>query len=250
MDELVRVAGRFVVLTGPVADEATARAESRLDSFVRNTLHWDQPFLREHIDLGLPSRAFIEDYFHQHKMPVVRIANGNLGRWLLLQTLKHYLASLPESEPAREALDRSYNTRYPELDGEGACYRQTYVAAMTSAGTAALDAITAAFPAGDEGGGATDIESLDPFIDALEAHAAAVEEHISALHARIFDAEHAAFDARQANETLAADLHERDAQLHEARLKIESLRRQIERSVPHRMMRQARNAVRKITGRK
>ena len=251
--ELARVAGRFVVLTGPVGDEATVRAEARLDSFVRNTLHWDQPFLREHIDLGLPTRASIEEFVQDRGLAFARVANGNIGRWLSLQALRHYFASLPDSEALREALDRSYNTRYPEIDGEGACYRQTYVIATTPDGAAALRAIEAAFPPSNESGGVADIEALTPMLAALEQHADGMQEHLKALHERIFASEQQAFEFKHGYEELAAQMTERNADLLAARQTIEAQRTEIarlRRSLPDKAARAGRRLWRKLVGRR
>lgn len=221
LGELVRVAGRFVILTGPVGDEPTVKAEALLDAFVRNTLHWDQPFLREHIDLGLPTRDSVEKFLDDRGLPYARVANGNIGRWLSLQALRHYFASLPDSEALREALDRSYNTRYPEIDGEGACYRQTYVVATTEDGTAALRAIDAAFPEANEAGGETDIEALTPMLAALEQHADGMQEHLTALHVRVFAGEQQVFELKHECVNLAAEVEECNRDLNQAQHTIE-----------------------------
>jgi len=253
LGELARVAGRFVVLTGPVGDNATVRVETRLDAFVRNTLHWDQPFLREHIDLGLPTRESIEEFFRGRDMAFVRIANGNLGRWLSLQALRHYFASLPDSEALREALDRSYNTRYPEIDGAGACYRQTYVASTTADGAAALRAIEAAFPQPDQGDGMADVEALEPMLAALEQHADGMQERLKRLHERIFEGEQQAFEFKHGYEELAGQMTERNEELLKARQTIQQQASEIaasRRSLPYRVARAGRRLWRTLAGRR
>jgi hypothetical protein len=106
--EVVRVAGSYVLLTGPVWSQAVVRSEARLDSFVKATLNWTQPFLQEHADLGLPRPEDIEVTFAGQNFPFVCIPNGNLVRWLFTQALRHYLAAYRHGIFEVE-VDRTYN---------------------------------------------------------------------------------------------------------------------------------------------
>ena len=255
LGEVFRVAKRLVLINGPLDTEGVARAEARLDSFVKTTLHWEQPFLQEHIALGLPGRELIEDDLARRERPFVRVANGNLTRWLVVQALRHYLAALPDSESLREELDRAYNTLVPVPDAGAVCYRQAYVIPVGAGAREVLARVREEFPEAP-GQAVADIEGLSELLAAFESHAGSVREQMAALHKRIFDAEKAAVDAKGSRDELAAIVTARDAQVLEQQQAINDIENRlrhatreleaVKRSLPYRAVRGARNAVRDV----
>ena len=197
--------------------------------------------------------GLIEGELLERKLPFVRVANGNLTRWLALQALRHYLAALPDSETLRVELDRAYNTLVPVPDAGAVCYRQAYVIPVGAGAREVLARVREEFPETGKSS-ATDIDGLSELLGAFEAHAGSVSAHLGALHQRIFDAEKAAVDATASREELAGLVTARDAQVLEQQQALNTLEKRlsdatrdleaIKRSLPYRVARSARKTVR------
>lgn len=212
LEEVARVVREFVIIGGPLWEPDVVQAEARLDSFVRTTLQWEQPFLKEHIELGLPEPAFVEAFFRDHQMPFARVPSGNLDRWLAMQGLRHYLASLPDTEGLREELDRAYNRLYSDSDNNGVCYRQVYAAACTAEGSTAVKRVSAEFAVGQEESQAH-LGALEGLLASMESHAGTMRDHLSGLHERIFRAEQETFEARNGRDEALTALRERETEV-------------------------------------
>jgi hypothetical protein len=227
--EMSRVASGFLVIAGPVSQPDVERAEVRLNSFVRSVLGWDQPFLKEHIELGLPTKESIEDFLQSESLSFVRIPNGNLGRWLAMQGLRHYLAALPDTEDLREALDATYNRLISERDFDGVCYRQAYVAAKSASGSAALNALSRRFPAPEDASASAQLESLEEMLAAMEVNAASIRSRLSDLHAKIYQAQSEAFELRAEKDRLAAVVIAREGEVSQKEELVQSLDTELRR---------------------
>lgn len=250
LEEILRVAGEFVILGGPLWSPEVAQAEARLDSFVRNTLQWDQPFLREHIELGLPEPEMIEAFFTSRRMPFVGLPSGNLDRWLAMQALRHYLASLPDAESLCVELDRAYNRLYSETDDDGVCYRWVYVIARNDRD--ALERVSAqTLPAPADA--KAHLDAIEELLVGLEAHASTMRDHLRGLHERIFRAEQEVFEARGGREEALAVLRERESEIIQQKQAIAELNSKLAMSNAElaglrKIYRSARRSVRRLIG--
>ncbi len=107
--ELVRVARRRVYITGPFSESGCA---AEIDRFV-SQLAPDNPYLQEHLRLGLPSLAEIEAWLRArglsyHVEPITRC-----NTWLLALALTPLQESRPE---VYREVTRYYNRRFQEVD--------------------------------------------------------------------------------------------------------------------------------------
>jgi hypothetical protein len=262
LDEIVRVARRFVIVSGPVWSENVDRAEARLDAFVKTVLRWEQPFLAEHLALGLPDPVELASFFATSTASCAEIPNGNLRRWLTVQALRHYLAAFPDSESLREAVDRAYNRTYAEDDNDGECYRRAYVAARRLEDVPALARVAAVATPSPE---PATLSPVEDFMEALEGHAGAVRAHLEGLHEKLYRAENEAYELRGTLEETTRSLgdtealsreqqaiiKERDAQLLATRRDLENARTELETikaTIAYRVVRGMRSVVRSVTG--
>lgn len=249
LEEISRVARDYVIIGGPLYSPDVVRAESRLDAFVRTTLQWEQPFLAEHIELGLPRPELIEGFLAERGMAFISVPSGNLERWLILQALRHYLAAVPETESLREDVDRLYNRLFWESDSDGVCYRRVYVASLDAAGKRALEAVSRRYPAAGAEQPAR-LGEIEGLLKGFEGSAASIREHLSSLHKRIFQAEQAAFEARTGRDEAMAALLVREEEsqrqqdaIRELDRKLSAARAELHRAFHYRMLLYARRGI-------
>jgi hypothetical protein len=114
--ELVRVARRRVYLTGPFRESPFA---AEIDGFL-SQLAPDNPYLQEHLRLGLPSlvevRAWLRDRGLSHTVEPITRCNT----WLLALVLSALQQTRPDA--CRE-VNRYYNRRLQELDRGDPAYQ-------------------------------------------------------------------------------------------------------------------------------
>ncbi len=261
IDELLRVTSRFVILSGPVYEEAVVQAEHRVDVFTRKALGWQQPFLHEHLELGLPASELIETPLAERGFPFTVIPAANLARWLIMHGLQHYLAALPDTDEVRRELDRTYNLLFSERDVDGYCYRRAYVISRDGADGALISTIGSQVvnDAGQTAAASGD-EAWEHLLTALENHAEAMRDHLSGLHEQIFRAEQQLFEARNEARDLGAAILERekavldrDARIAEQQYEIERARLDLEElrsSMSYRLGRFASSPIRGLLRRK
>jgi hypothetical protein len=107
--ELVRVARRRVYLTGPFSESPFA---AEIDSFL-SQLAPDNPYLLEHIRLGLPSLVEVEAWLCDRGLSYTVEPITRCNTWLLALVLSALQQARPDD--CRE-VNRYYNRRLQELD--------------------------------------------------------------------------------------------------------------------------------------
>jgi len=151
IDELLRVSGRFVILTAPIQRPATVMAEKMLLEYIRRLLGAEHRQLREHLDQALPRTEEVEGIFAGRGRPCVRFDSGYLPDWLMLMMIKHQLLALPDGARLNTLLDRYLNLSRYEAHQRAPGYRQVFVAAVDPADgerlRAAVDRVVPASPA-------------------------------------------------------------------------------------------------------
>ena len=115
--ELVRVAKRRVYLTGPFSDTPFA---AEIDHFL-SRLAPDNPYLQEHIRLGLPSLAEVEAWLRDRGLPFTVEPITRCNSWLLALVVSALQHVKPEA--CRE-VNRYYNSRLQEFDRAEPAYQR------------------------------------------------------------------------------------------------------------------------------
>lgn len=109
LGELVRVARRRVYLTGPFRESAFA---AEIDHFL-SRLAPDNPYLREHLQMGLPSLVETADWLQARGLSHTVEPITRCNTWLLALVLSAMQHVRPDA--CRE-VNRYYNRRFQELD--------------------------------------------------------------------------------------------------------------------------------------
>jgi O-antigen biosynthesis protein len=209
LDDLLRVAKRFVLIHGPVGEPETGQAERRLARFWRTALGWEIHPLLEHLEMGLPSREFIERFLRKRRISFTGIPNGNVILWLSMMSLTHYVEALPGGSDLHEQLDRNFNALLASHDFTPPCYRTAYVGAKNRKDASTLRRISDSFSTHK---GAEfpvqQIADLESLIRALEAHANHARSHETDLRTKIHELNVATAGLQRA-------INEKDARIEE-----------------------------------
>jgi hypothetical protein len=92
LDELRRVARRFIVLGAPFATAGVRDADAVLFALVKARHGYEHDFLREHLSHGHPELAATVAHFASAGASVVVLPNGYLPYWTLMQAANLLLA--------------------------------------------------------------------------------------------------------------------------------------------------------------
>ncbi|GEM_PF-3676785 len=114
--ELVRVARRRVYLTGPFRETPFA---AEIDRFL-SQLAPDNPYLQEHLQMGLPSLIEVETWLRDRGLSYTVEPITRCNTWLLALVLSALQQTRPDD--CRE-VNRYYNRRLQELDRGDPAYQ-------------------------------------------------------------------------------------------------------------------------------
>ena len=141
LSELFRVAGRFVIVNGPVSLPESEWAEQRLSTFLERTTGTPNGYLLEHRRLGLPRREDIEEIVGAAGLPFIRIPNGNLWIWLTLNAAKTYVQLGTADSGVEAIIDNTANRVLAMADLRGTRYRDAFVVAVDPADVSLLQRV-------------------------------------------------------------------------------------------------------------
>jgi O-antigen biosynthesis protein len=109
--ECQRVAGRAVIIAGPVARPGVLTAEKGFAEFARNVSGRDLEFLAEHVQFGLPNDHDILETFDSRTWQVAAIDNSPLAEWQLFNAVDLIYASDVGDGEAKRAINTFINGR-------------------------------------------------------------------------------------------------------------------------------------------
>jgi len=122
LEELDRLAARWIILGAPFASAEVEELEERLAASSLSARH----FLIEHRQLGLPDRRLVEDFCAAKGFAFLPFPNGNLRRWAFWQTVTQHYFSLNDYRIS-QTLNQLYNEVCYPYDHEQPCYRTIYL---------------------------------------------------------------------------------------------------------------------------
>lgn len=111
--ELLRVARHKVIIAAPFAN--SAEAEKVVFALTNN------PWLREHIELGLPKEEQMEALFNQLGLNYNKHYNGNLASWIGMIILHHVFTG-----EQHKLLNGFFNRNFYHLENRPPAYRTIY----------------------------------------------------------------------------------------------------------------------------
>ncbi len=183
--EMARVAGEFVLITGPFANGYSETAEQILSEFLADVVGVSHRFLDEHLDHGLPHAEACLAWLSKAGCVGTSIPSGYLHHWLPLMIIQQGLSRVADYEMLRGELNELYNREFFRRDHRTPSYRQVIVASkqVTPEAEALLERVAKALAAN------VDEESLD--LNGVVAlwQATAVQSRLEAREARVLSLE-------------------------------------------------------------
>lgn len=121
----------FMVVAAPFETGQTAKIEKEVNEIYKTLSDKDYPWLREHIQNGLPNLKHIEEWARSNKLNYFSLPNNNLYEWRALISQYFFLENFTSIEAQRDYFERSdkYNKTVNRYPAEPPAYR--YVIALS-----------------------------------------------------------------------------------------------------------------------
>jgi SAM-dependent methyltransferase len=130
VSELIRCGSKYVILMGPFFSENIQMAEKIIFEFSLKTLGRDfansHP-LREHLEHGLPDMSQFANEIDGQGCVFEVFPSGYLYHWIILNFVKHFLFTIPDSDDLHKMIDKYYNLYFYEEDKREPSYRHMLV---------------------------------------------------------------------------------------------------------------------------
>lgn len=126
--ESARVSKVGAFLTAPFnqVDKETSYVEKRANALYKEITGVDHPWLREHIEYGIPSTDEIEKIFVSQGIFFCRIPSNALDVWLLMQSLIFVSRTFDRDIKSVVDINEFYNKHLEDIEGDEKSYRQIY----------------------------------------------------------------------------------------------------------------------------
>lgn len=146
LSEAARISRHAFILAAPFDNRAkdVSWAESQVNELYRTVKGVDHPWLKEHIEYGIPQKKQTEDTLNKLGVGFRAIPTNNLILWTITQGLM-FNAAIMEGD-TKEVVDVSlmYNSNLSDLESiEGEAYRQIYIGSYDKKILQAVDALEA-----------------------------------------------------------------------------------------------------------
>lgn len=133
--EAIRISKHGFVLAAPFDNNNghVRFAEDKANKLYKKINSKDHPWLKEHLEYGIPSAADIEEYFNNQSVGFTSFPMNNLSHWLSAQGLM-FNATVLKSD-IKEVVDvsRFYNKNLEHMESiPGQSYRKVYLASKLS----------------------------------------------------------------------------------------------------------------------
>jgi hypothetical protein len=132
LEELIRVSKDVVLLEAPFHDTAKVLAEELIYEYVSEVQNQQFLFLREHLELGLPVHAEVDEFLDKNNLSFVKLPSGYFYHWLIMMFISQSLTDLPGGLRFRRILHKFYNRQISPFDNAEPAYRTVYVISRNS----------------------------------------------------------------------------------------------------------------------
>jgi ubiquinone/menaquinone biosynthesis C-methylase UbiE len=126
--EMVRVSKETVILGFPFEEGPAPFVDRLLDEYHRVELGVDFPFLREHIELGLPSRQETIRWLEEMGLLVMNIPNAYAPTFLPMMRQEFFFLNQPKRHRMFREWNKYYNRQFVQHDNREPAYRCILVA--------------------------------------------------------------------------------------------------------------------------
>ncbi len=128
LSEMFRISKSFVILGAPFYSEEVEDAEIRACNYYREIAGEPHPWLKEHIENGLPSKNELESFLRENKFSFSKTQTNNISNWFLLQLYIFYSYKFGIPAESISKVYRYYNENFKSLgDLTGPAYRTIYL---------------------------------------------------------------------------------------------------------------------------
>jgi len=218
VSELFRISSQWIIIMGPFFSEEIHLAERIILEFSLKTLGKDfaesHP-LKEHLLYGLPHISQLKQEIEELEGKFLVFPSGYLYHWMILNFVKHFLFTVPNSDELHKMVDKYYNIYFYEEDKRDPSYRHMLVI-VKNRQSKLLDRLNKKFTQNNP----ASIEDLSHKLQ------------LFGLLFSLFDqgARRELEEIKQKNRHLEEMLYGRESQIEELEAKIEEIRREKELS--------------------
>ncbi len=85
IEEMFRVAKDYLIIAAPCQNIYTQKAEELVAAEYQKYTGQPHPFLKEHLENGLPDQEVIDTYLATHGLQFIKFGEGNIYNWVLQQ---------------------------------------------------------------------------------------------------------------------------------------------------------------------
>jgi hypothetical protein len=121
--EMVRVSRGWILIGGPFHSEAVRECEVRLNETTRLVTGKTNPWLDEHLGLGLPDLAQTREALEKRGLHTAAAPNVSLRDWAVLKHTELLLGALPDCFADFAAVNRLYADHASDSDHRPPAYR-------------------------------------------------------------------------------------------------------------------------------
>jgi hypothetical protein len=125
--EMTRVVRGWVLVGGPFRSPETEAAERAIDNLTRSLTGQSNPWLREHIDCGLPDLGETRATLSDLGFSTVVVPNGSLFGWFLMKSLELAYHAVPDAFERFETLNDLYIRNWADSDHSRPTYRHLVI---------------------------------------------------------------------------------------------------------------------------
>jgi len=128
ISQMLRLSSDFLIITAPFFSKENAFAEQLANEFFKRYTGKPHPFLKEHIEYGLPLAEEVENFLKEKGLKFKLFFSNNVFLWLMMQLFVFYGYAYQIPQEKMETIYRFYADNYKELaDDISPCYRRIYL---------------------------------------------------------------------------------------------------------------------------
>ncbi len=130
ISEVIRCSSKYTIIMGPFFSNDIELAEKIIFEFSKKTLgkdFADKHPLKEHLEYGLPDIEKFKKELRDQGCIFEVFPSGYLYHWIVLNFVKHFLFTIPDSDELHRMVDRYYNMYFYEEDKRYPSYRHMFV---------------------------------------------------------------------------------------------------------------------------
>ena len=128
VNEMLRISKNYVILGAPFYSKEVADAEIKACKYFYDIVGEPHPWLKEHIENGLPSKDELEEFLQSNGIEFLINETNNISNWLLFQLFIFYAYKYGISPENVSKVYRYYNENFMYLgDSLEPSYRKIYL---------------------------------------------------------------------------------------------------------------------------